>query len=118
LLGTDEKEDKLIYENTQQKDYRFSVKVTHDGKYALLFSNLPGRDLEKRVMIAELLDNPTKQELQWQTLFGSNGKLGKVGLLEYVHNIDSKFYFRTNYKASNKRLIMIDLKTFDPENLK
>ena len=114
MLGTDEKEDKLIHQNTDHKDYRFSVKVTHDGKYALLYKSLNGRDLEKRVMIAELLDNPTKKELQWQTLFGD--KFKKVGSLQYIHNIDTKFYFITSYKASNKRLIMVDLGTFDPQN--
>ena len=116
LLGTEEKEDILIQENTEPKDYRFSVKVTHDGKYALLFKTLNGSNREKRLMIAELLDNPAKKELQWQTLFGE--KFKKVGLIEYVHNIGTKFYLRTNYKASNQRLIMIDLATFDSENPK
>jgi prolyl oligopeptidase len=35
-----------------------------------------------------------------------------------VHNIDSKFFFQTNYKAPNGRIISFDLKTPKEENWK
>jgi hypothetical protein len=33
-----------------------------------------------------------------------------IGDFNYLHNIDTKFFFNTNYKAPNGRVISFDLK--------
>jgi prolyl oligopeptidase len=54
LVGTSEKEDKLIYENPKQKEERYHITVTNDGKYALLRINRRGKDLDRKIKIASL----------------------------------------------------------------
>ena len=50
------------------------------------------------------INGPIEEKLNFKPLITE-----WVGGFYYVHNIGSKMYFRTNYNASNCKVIMIDL---------
>jgi len=39
-----------------------------------------------------------------------------VGKFDYIQNIGSQFYFKTNFKAPKGRIIMIDIANYDPNS--
>ncbi len=100
----------LVYDNPAEPDHMFSIGVTFDGQYALLYTNKDCDDL-CMVSFIDLTDNPLNGKLEFKPLITE-----WLGGFTRVHNIGSKVFFKTNYKAPKSKVIMIDLDNFNLEN--
>ena len=88
----------------------FSVSVTNDGKY--LINNIR-KDCDDLCLTsyAEVSDKPIDGKIEFKPLISE-----WLGGFSYIHNIGSKFYFKTNYKAAKSKLILINLDNINKEN--
>ncbi len=99
-IGTQQADDKLIYERKDEPRWAFGAGVTEDGKYLVIHvSN--GTDPRNRIFYKDL----------------SQAEAPVVELLdkadadyEFVDNQGSVFYFRTDLDAPRRRVIAIDVK--------
>ena len=92
----------------------FDVEVTNDGKYAVLSTRKDCDDLNK-VAFADLTTEAHSKldgKLEFTPLIDE-----WLGGFSYLHNVGSKFYFKTNYQAPRSRVIMIDTANFDAANI-
>ncbi len=97
--GTDQSQDKLVYERLDQKEWGFQGGVSEDGRY-LIVSVWQGTSRNNRLYYQDLQDDTS----------------GMVTLLDdydasynFLHNEGSVFYFKTNLNAPKDRLIAIDI---------
>ncbi len=97
-LGTPQRDDVLIYERPDHKDWLFSGEVTEDGAY-LIINISQGTDPKNRIFFKNLAkpDAPVvellnKQDAEYDFL-GNNGPV---------------FWFRTNLNAPRGRIVAID----------
>ncbi|MBA2623224.1 MAG: S9 family peptidase [Chthoniobacterales bacterium] len=97
-LGTPQRDDVLIYERPDHKDWLFSGEVTEDGAY-LIINISQGTDPKNRIFFKKLAkpDAPVvellnKQDAEYDFL-GNNGPV---------------FWFRTNLNAPRGRIVAID----------
>ena len=97
--GTNQEDDILVYERSDQKEWGFNAIVTDDGNYLILYVWM-GTDRRNRVFYQDLGDNSPFVEL--------------IPDMEaayiFVGNDDAIFYFRTDYDAPRARLISIDIR--------
>jgi prolyl oligopeptidase len=103
-VGTKQSEDILIYENPNEPDASYSVYKTVDNKYLILTTKRSTEEtcLKHFVDVSSIKDYSQKFEFfpiidEWK------------GSFTYLHNVGSKFYFVTNYKAPFKRIISMDI---------
>ena len=98
VIGTNQSEDRLIFADEKHPNREFSAQVSADEKYLILFSSESTSGNAIRI-------RATDEKTPWQILVDNFEQ-------EYnlVHNSGAAFYFLTNYKASNQRLIKIDLR--------
>ena len=106
VLGTPQKEDKLVYERKDQPDWSFSVGQTEDGKYDLLVTRT-GTDAKYRVAWREV---GTEKFIDLIDKFENE--------YSYIDNEGSVFFFKTDFEAPRGRVIAIDLKKPDRANWK
>lgn len=104
-IGTKQSEDIMVYERPDQPHFRFSTAVSDCGRYLHVFSN---KSCEYYLWHYYRFDDPLKPNIT-TTL-----KLEPVveefnGDYFYITNDGPRHYIRTNYKASNYRLIVVDL---------
>lgn len=104
-LGTDQKEDELIFEQPEQKELMHSPMISDDKNYIVMHV-FHGTASENRVYIMKL-----------------DGKNEVTKLLDeqdatyyYITNDGDDFYFMTNLDAPNGRLIKINLQNSEREN--
>ena len=104
-VGTAQSEDVKVYEDKNEPDWMFDCSVTHDGKYLMLSTRKDCDDIEL-LSIAELADPSSQNKglIEFTPLIKD-----WFGGFSYIHNIGSKFYFKTNFKAPRSRVICIDL---------
>lgn len=97
-IGTQQSQDKLIYEEPSNPDHGFSPLVTEDGRYLLIYV-WQGTDPRNRIYYMDLK--------------GGNKlvKLLDAGDATWspVHNEGTVFYFFTNLDAPKGKLISIDI---------
>jgi prolyl oligopeptidase len=105
-LGTDQSEDRLIYERPDQKEWGFNGEVPEDGRY-LVISVWHGTASENAVFILDLAD-PDAQVVELLPEFDAEYIL--------VGNQDERFFFKTDFKAPQHQLIAIDLQKPAPED--
>ncbi len=105
LLGTDQKNDAVIYQRPDHPEWGFSPEVSEDGHY-LVFATWKGTDRRGRVSYKDLTQKDSKV----------------VELIDHFENkynfIDNDgpiFYFETDLKAANGRIIAIDIRNPIPE---
>lgn len=104
-LGTGQSEDQLIHEQPEEKELMFSAFISDDEQYLCLHVNL-GTATENRFYLKKLDSNDgftrllDKQDAEYS----------------YITNIGTTFYFKTNLKAPNGRIIAVDVDNPDPEN--
>jgi len=107
-IGTPQSSDKLIYERSNEKEWRFNPKVTDDGKYLIITiskTTAPKflifyQDLqEKNSKVKELITNFEAD----YTFLGNDGPL---------------FWFKTDLNAPKGKVIVIDTKNPDKANWK
>lgn len=105
-LGTDQSEDKLIFENTNEPEWGFSARLTDDNKYLMIYTS-KGTDSNNRIDYIDL----SKPNSQPVSLIGNFD--AAWGL---VHSVGSKLYFATTHSAPLRRVVMIDLQSPEQEN--
>ncbi|MBE9118578.1 S9 family peptidase [Lusitaniella coriacea LEGE 07157] len=102
-LGSDQKEDRLVYERPDEKEWGFSGSVTEDGRY-LIISVWRGTDPKNLVFYQDLTvaDAPVIELInEFEAEYS------------FIDNEGSVFWFRTDLNAPRGRLIAIDTQTGD-----
>lgn len=107
-LGTPQSEDRLIYERPDQPDWGLHAYVTDDGHY-LTFSVTDGTDPKKRIFYQDLRQ-PESKVVELLNDFDA--------AYDFIDNVGSVFYFRTDLKAPRYRVIAIDVARPARENWK
>lgn len=104
-LGTSQDEDKLIYEQPDNKELMFSPFISHDDTYICLDVR-HGTAAENRFYLKKLDSK------------GDFTRLLDEGDAQYtyIHNKGSQFYFKTNLDAPRGRIISIDIEDSSREN--
>ncbi len=111
-LGTPQKQDQLIYERKDEKEWGFSGHVTEDGEY-LIITVSRGTEDKKLIFYVHLPDgkvpescvvNELVSKFEWEYDF-----LGHDG---------STFYFFTDNQAPKGRVIAVDTKQANSESWK
>lgn len=105
-LGTDQSEDKLVYEDKQNPNYYHFGGVTEDRKYFILYAQ-PGTDGFATYY------KDLEADSDFIPLF--EGFSNKSGV---VKHLDGKFLVRTDIDAPNYRVIEVDLENPEKENWK
>ncbi len=98
-LGTDQSEDRLVYERPDQKEWIFNGEVTEDGRYLIIYAS-HGTASENAVFYLDLSD-PGAEVVELLPDFNAE--------YSFIGNDGSQFYFRTNHNAPRQRLVAIDL---------
>ena len=97
-LGTPQSDDKLIYEDSKNKELGFSPFITDDGKYLVLYV-WKGTDPKNRIYYREVNSNKPFIKL----LNEADASYSPF------HNVGSLFYVKTDLDAPRGRVIGIDL---------
>ncbi len=98
-LGTEQSQDKLVYERPQNKDWGFGIDVSKDGDY-LLLSVWQGTDSRNRFFYKSLTDeNAEVVELI----------IDLEAEYSFLGNDESIFYFKTDLNAPNGKVVAIDV---------
>jgi prolyl oligopeptidase len=107
-LGTPQAEDKLVWQDTEHKDWRADATVTDDGAYVILTVG-KGTDDKYRILY-----RPLKHEDAEPTHL--------VGEFDadytFIDNDGPVFWFKTNKDAPRGRVIAIDTRRPQPEHWK
>ena len=106
-LGTDQTDDKLIYEDKNDKELGFSPWITDDGKYLILFV-WKGTDPKNRIYY-----RPVDSKKPFIKLLNEAD-----ASYSPFHNVDNIFYFKTDLDAPRGKIISIDLKNPVKKNWK
>ncbi len=104
-MGTPQRDDRLIYERPDQKEWGFYGEVTEDGRYLLIYVS-HGTAAENGVFYLDL-EEPSAGVVELLSDFDAEYVL--------VGNKGSKFYFKTDHSAPQNRVIVIDIKKPAPE---
>ncbi len=106
VVGTDQAQDPLVFEQPDEPDRGVSADVTEDGRYAMLGIWL-GTDSRNRVYYMDLGD-PQRPNLAAPVV-----KLLDAfdATYSFIGNDGPVFYFQTNLDAPRGRLIAIDVRT-------
>jgi prolyl oligopeptidase len=107
-LGTEQSSDELIFEDKEHKERGFEPYVTEDGKYLVLHV-WKGTD--------------TKNRLYYKDLSKPGAKVVKLlddfdAAYEFIGNVGSTFYIKTDKDAPKSKVIAIDLKRPNPQRWK
>jgi len=103
-LGTPQSDDQLIFEQPDEKEWKFSNDVTQDGKF-LVISVSKSTDDRNRVLYKRL-DEPRAKIVELIDNFEAGYDL--------LDNVGDVLYFRTNNDAPRGRVIAIDVRKPEP----
>jgi prolyl oligopeptidase len=106
LLGTRQSEDKLVYERRDQKEWGFQGDVTEDGHYLIIYVS-QGTDTRNRIFYRDLTQ-PGAPIVELLNDFDA--------AYDFIGNVGTEFYFRTDLKAAMGRVIAIDITKPDRAN--
>lgn len=100
-IGKPQSDDELVYERKDQPDYSFAADASEDGRY-LIVSVGQGTERKNLVLYRDLKakgKNAALKELisEWTAEY------------EFIGNVGSKFYFRTDDDAPRGRIVAIDV---------
>ena len=98
--------DRLVYQRPDQKEWGFGGQVTDDGRY-LTITVWKGTERENAFFYQDL------QQPEAGTVELLNGF---DAAYEFLGNQDRRFYFKTDLKALNGRIVAIDLDQPQPES--
>ncbi|MBV8488262.1 MAG: S9 family peptidase, partial [Planctomycetaceae bacterium] len=107
-LGTDQKDDALIWEDPAHKDWRAEPTVTDDGRY-LIFTVTRGTDAKYRILYRPL-DQPNVAPVHLVGEFDAE--------YQFLDNDGPVFWFKTNKNAPRGRVIAIDTRSPQPQHWK
>ncbi len=102
-LGTDQSQDRLVYERPDQPDWGMNAEVTDDGRYAVLNVWL-GTDRRNRLYYLDLKD-PKRPKVTGDVVRLLDDFDASYG---FVGNDGPVFYFLTDLDAPRKRMVAID----------
>ncbi len=97
-LGTPQDKDRLVYERPDAKELAFSPQISEDGRY-LILRVWRGTEPKNRVYYREVENEGDFVRLLEEADASYN----------FVGNQGSIFYFETDFKAPNYRVVAIDL---------
>lgn len=97
-LGTEQSQDRLVYERPQNKDWGFGIEVSDSGEY-LLLSISQGTDSRNRFFYKNLTNDSVVKELI----------ITLEAEYRFLGNDDSRFYFKTDLDAPKGKVIAIDI---------
>jgi prolyl oligopeptidase len=97
-LGKAQEEDILVFEDKAHADRNFSVQVTHDENYLIVYGS---ESTSGQSMTVKDLGNPASKWINIVNDF--NNEYG------VVENIGNQFYVFTNYKAPRYKLVKISM---------
>ena len=103
VVGTDQSQDKLIYERPDEPEWGMQASVSEDGKY-LVITIWKGTDDRYRIAVKDLTDTDAKPFMlidNFEHLYG------------FLDNNDDTLLFQTNLDAPLGRVIAIDLKNVE-----
>jgi prolyl oligopeptidase len=104
-LGTSQADDRLIYEQPEEKELAFTPFITKDGAYLVLYV-WHGTSSKNRIYYREI----NSEEPFTRLLDEADASYMPIG------NDGSLFYFKTNAEAPRGRIIAIDLQHPKREN--
>jgi prolyl oligopeptidase len=107
-LGTPQSEDKLVWQDTEHKDWRADATVTDDGSF-VIFTVGRGTDDKYRILYRPLQDEDA-QPVHLVGEFDAD--------YTFIDNDGPVFWFRTNKDAPRGRVIAIDTRQPQPEHWK
>lgn len=99
-LGTPQSADMLIYQRPDQKEWGFAGQVSDDGRY-LVITISQGTDTRNRIYYKDL-QQPSSQVVALLDGFDAD--------YEFIDNIGSTFYLRTDKDSPRSRIVAIDLR--------
>lgn len=105
-VGTEQAEDRLVYERPDQKEWGFSGSVTDDGRY-LIIGVWRGTDPKNAVFYQDLeaADAPVIELLK-----------DFDAAYRFIDNDGPLFWFQTDLGAPRGRIVAIDIRAPDPAN--
>jgi prolyl oligopeptidase len=107
-VGTPQSDDVLVYKRPDHPDWGFQVGTTDDGRY-LIITTWQGTDDRYRITYRDL-NEPFAAPVDLIDHFDND--------YTFVDNDGPVFYFRTDFKAPNRRVIAIDTRKPDPRHWK
>ncbi|MEW5848711.1 MAG: prolyl oligopeptidase family serine peptidase [Myxococcota bacterium] len=106
-LGTEQKDDELVFEDKDNKTRGFDARVTEDGKY-LIIHVWEGTDRRNRLYFKEM-----KKGAPVVKLFDAFD-----GAYDFIGNKGGTFFIKTDLDAPRGRLVAVDVKKADKKNWK
>ncbi|MEG2290495.1 MAG: prolyl oligopeptidase family serine peptidase [Clostridium sp.] len=116
-IGTDQLEDENIIDGAEKSEYSYNLKITKDKKHLLMYRNKPFGIGSLKIMKLEedvlnrVIESNESIDSYFTTLIDDREED-----FDFLGNRGEKFYFLTEYKASNKRVVEIDINNFNEEN--
>jgi len=107
-LGTDQRQDRLVYQRPDQKEWGFDAQVTDDGHY-LIITVTKGTD-PRNLLFYKDLTQPDAPIVELIRNFEAE--------YEFIDNDGPIFWIRTDRDAPRGRIIAIDIRHPEPENWK
>lgn len=108
-VGTPQAEDSLVWEDTENKDWRASATQTDDGRF-LIVTIGKGTDDKYRLLFKDLY----KRDLRPPQHFLGNFDADYT----FIDNEGPNFFFRTNKDAPRGKVIAVDVFNPEPANWK
>ena len=105
-VGTPQQDDVLVYERPDHPEWGFGTDATHDGRY-LVISTWQGTDARNRVTYRDLRE-PYGMPLDLIEGFDNE--------YSFIASSGPVFYFQTDYQATKRRVIAIDVRKPEPEH--
>ena len=107
VIGTDQSEDQLIYQRSDQKDWGFNAGYTEDGNYIILWVR-NGAGAQNGLFYQDLTKGDDSPFVELFNEFDSRYSV--------VGNEGDLFYLHTDRDADQSKVVAIDLKNPEPEN--
>lgn len=108
-VGTPQAEDVLVWEDTQNKDWRASAAQTDDGRF-LIVTIGKGTDDKYRLLFKDLYKRDARPPQHFLGDFDAD--------YTFIDNDGPLFYFRTNKDAPRGKVIAVDVFNPEPANWK
>ncbi|KAG6809347.1 hypothetical protein H0H92_000596 [Tricholoma furcatifolium] len=107
-LGTVQDEDILIYSDKSNPEWMWSVDITHDGKYIVLYTS---KDTSRKnlLWVADLSENEIGPDIKWNKVIDEFQSEYHI-----VASEGSLLYVKTNADAPQYKVITIDLSNEKP----
>lgn len=105
-VGTEQSEDRVVYERPDAPNQGFGATITDDGRYAIV-RIWEGTDRRNRIAYIDLEDENWAVRPLLMDFDAS---------YDFVGSREATFYFVTDHAAPNRRLIAVDLDRPQPEH--